>query len=61
VTPPYEVVEHTHDVVGTGGAFLAILANGKLTEDGVEALASISLSTAAAMSSIGGISVEHEC
>jgi hypothetical protein len=26
VTPPYEVVEHTRDVVGTGGAVLAILA-----------------------------------
>jgi hypothetical protein len=33
--------------------FLAILANGKVTEDGVEALASISLSTVAAMSSAG--------
>jgi hypothetical protein len=55
VTPPYEVIEHTHDVVGTGGAVLAILANGKVTEDGAEALASISLSTAATMSSTGGL------
>jgi hypothetical protein len=54
VTPPYEVVEHTHDVVGTGGAVLPILANGKVTEDGVEALASISLSTATTMSPTGG-------
>jgi hypothetical protein len=68
-----------------GDAFLAILTNGKVTEDGVEAhtdllaefpylgpprsvrsfepptsLAPISLSPADAMSSTGGMSVEHE-
>jgi hypothetical protein len=60
VTPPYEVVEHTHDVVGTGGAFFGDPCK-REGDRGRSRGTGVDLAVDGGRNELSGISVEHEC